>query len=388
MNTFDQILNRKESGSVKWDFMQQKLGLSETDLLPMWVSDYDFKAPQVVLDALQQRVEHGIFGYAERDDAYYQATMDWYQSQHDTHIEREWITTVHGVLPGLAMALQMLTEKGDGIVMQSPGYGSFRKIIEFNDRLVVENPLKETEGKYQLDFDHLESCFANGAKAMIFCNPHNPTGRVWSESEMIKVAELCELYQVWLLSDEIWGDLVVGDAQYYSALRLPKALTQRLIVATAASKTFGLSSLRISNFMIPDELLRARFIRRLDAHGMDVFNSLSMSAATIAYQECSGWLIDLKNYLRSNIAKLEQFIQTELPEVKFVVPQAGYLTWLDCRALKLTDTELEQKFVTAKLVPSMGIAFGKEGSGFVRLNLGCPSASLDIALMRLKKALS
>lgn len=387
MNAFDQILNRKESGSVKWDFMQQKLGLTGTDLLPMWVSDYDFKAPQVVLDALHQRVEHGIFGYAERDDAYYQATIDWYLNQHDTHIQRDWITTVHGVLPGLAMALQMLTEKGDGIVMQSPGYGSFRKIIELNDRVVVENPLAETKGEYQLDFDHLESCFANGAKAMLLCNPHNPTGRVWSESEITKVAELCEQYQVWLLSDEIWGDLVVGDEQYYSALRLPQALTKRLIVATAASKTFGLSSLRISNFMIPDESLRTQFIRRLDAHGMDVFNSLSMSAATVAYQECSGWLTELKDYLRANIVKLEQFLQAELPEVKFTAPQAGYLAWLDCRALNLTDAELEQKFVAAGLVPSMGIAFGKEGCGFVRLNLGCPVSTLEQAMQRLKQAL-
>ncbi|EIO4563040.1 pyridoxal phosphate-dependent aminotransferase [Vibrio parahaemolyticus] len=388
MNAFDQILNRKESGSVKWDFIQQKLGVTGTDLLPMWVSDYDFKAPQVVLEALQQRIEHGIFGYAERNDAYYQAIINWYQSQHNTHIMREWITTVHGVLPGLAMALQMLTEKGDHVVIQSPGYGSFRKIIEFNDRVVVENPLTENEGNYQLDFEHLESCFANGAKAMIFCNPHNPTGRVWSESEVTKVAELCEQYQVWLLSDEIWGDLVVGETKYHSVLRLPQTLTQRLIVATAASKTFGLSSLRISNFIIPSIPLRAQFTRRLDAHGMDVFNSLSMSAATIAYQECSDWLADLKNYLRANIAKLELFVQTELPEVKFITPQAGYLAWLDCRALNLTDAELEQKFVSAGVVPSMGIAFGKEGAGFVRLNLGCPASTLDKALVRVQQALS
>lgn len=388
MNDFDQIPNRKNSGSLKWDFIQQKLGVVGTDLLPMWVSDYDFKAPPVVLDTLKQRVEHGIFGYAERDDAYYQATIDWYHNQHDTHVKREWITTVHGVLPGLAIALQMLTNKGDSIVIQSPGYGSFRKIIEFNDRILVENPLTETECDYQLDFDHLESCFAKGAKAMIFCNPHNPTGRVWSESEITKVAKLCEQYQVWLLSDEIWGDLVVSDTQYYSALRLPKALSQRLIVATAASKTFGLSSLRISNFMIPNESLRAQFVRRLDAHGMDVFNSLSMRAATIAYQECSGWLNELKNYLRSNIITLEQFVQTKLPKIKFLAPQAGYLAWLDCRGLNLTDAELEQRFITAGLIPSMGISFGKEGSGFVRLNLGCPAGTLDTALLRMQQALS
>ncbi|KAB7668760.1 MalY/PatB family protein [Plesiomonas shigelloides] len=388
MHIFDQVLNRKDSGSLKWDFMQQKLGFAGPDLLPMWVSDYDFQAPHAVLNALQKRVTHGVFGYAEREDAYYQAIIDWYRNQHTTLVKREWITTVHGVLPGLSIALQMLTEKGDGIVMQSPGYGSFRKIIELNERIVIENPLIEIDGEYKLDFDHLEACFTNGAKAMIFCNPHNPTGRVWSESEVMKVAELCEQFQVFLLSDEIWGDLVLGNAQHYSALRLPPSLTQRLIVATAASKTFGLSSLRISNFMIPNDVIRMQFIRRLDAHGMDVFNCLSMTAATIAYQECSYWLKELKEYLQTNISQLATFIQSDLPELKFIAPQAGYLAWLDCRAMGLTDAELEQRFISAGLVPSMGIAFGKEGTGFVRLNLGCPSEVLSEALVRIQKALS
>lgn len=386
--SFDCIHNRCNTGSLKWDFMKEKLGLDGTDRLPMWVSDYDFQAPPQVLEALHNRIDHGIFGYAERNDDYYQAIITWYQEQHHIQIEKEWITTVHGVLPGLSMAIQLLTETNDKVVMQTPGYGSFRKIVEFNDRVLVENPLLEQQGTYSLDLVHLESCFQQGAKVMIFCNPHNPVGKAWSKEEITAVAELCHQYDAWLLSDEIWGDLAMGDNTYHSALSLPDALQQKLIVATAASKTFGLSSVRISNFMIPNQELKTRLVRRLDAHGMDVYNSLAMCAATAAYQTSAPWLNELKTYLQENISTLSHFIQTELPELNFTPPEAGYLAWVDCRGLGLTDKELELKLVDAGIVPSMGIAFGSEGSGFIRLNLGCPREVLVQAMQRIKVALS
>lgn len=386
--SFDCIHNRCNTGSLKWDFMKEKLGLDGTDRLPMWVSDYDFQAPPQVLEALHNRIDHGIFGYAERNDDYYQAIITWYQEQHHIQIEKEWITTVHGVLPGLSMAIQLLTETNDKVVMQTPGYGSFRKIVEFNDRVLVENPLLEQQGSYSLDLVHLESCFQQGAKVMIFCNPHNPVGKAWSKEEITAVAELCHQYDVWLLSDEIWGDLAMGDNTYHSALSLPENLQQKLIVATAASKTFGLSSVRISNFMIPNQELKTRLVRRLDAHGMDVYNSLAMCAATAAYQTSAPWLNELKTYLQENISTLSRFIQTELPELNFTPPEAGYLAWVDCRGLGLTDKELELKLVEAGIVPSMGIAFGSEGSGFIRLNLGCPREVLVQAMQRIKIALS
>ncbi|MGF1815555.1 MalY/PatB family protein [Vibrio splendidus] len=387
MNSFDNTINRRNTGSVKWDFMEQKLGLEGSDLLPMWVSDYDFQAPQQVLNRLAQDISHGIFGYSERQDDYYRAVIDWFKSQHNTEIEKEWITTIHGVLPGIAMALQMLTQVNDQIVIQSPGYGSFRKIIELNDRRVLNNPLIESDGHYQLDFAHLEDCFASGAKALIFCNPHNPTGRAWNEQEITQVAELCKKHDVWLISDEIWSDLTLAPNVFHSTLKLPSSLTDKLIVATAASKTFGLSSLRISNFIIPNLQLKDQFVRRLDAHGMDCFNSLSMSAATTAYQECETWLTDLKHYLQDNIETLNGFIKAELPHIRFTKPEATYLAWLDCRAMKLSDAELERKLIAAGIVPSMGCAFGEEGSGFIRLNLGCPEKVLSDALVRLKAAL-
>ena len=386
--SFDCIHNRCNTGSLKWDFMKEKLGLDGTDRLPMWVSDYDFQAPPQVLEALHNRIDHGIFGYAERNEDYYQAIITWYQEQHHIQIEKEWITTVHGVLPGLSMAIQLLTETNDKVVMQTPGYGSFRKIVEFNDRVLVKNPLLEQQGTYSLDLVHLESCFQQGAKVMIFCNPHNPVGKAWSKEEITAVAELCHQYDVWLLSDEIWGDLAMRDNIYHSALSLPEKLQQKLIVATAASKTFGLSSVRISNFMIPNQELKARLVRRLDAHGMDVYNSLAMCAATAAYQTSAPWLNELKTYLQENINTLSRFIETELPELSFTPPEAGYLAWVDCRALGLTDKELELKLVDAGIVPSMGIAFGSEGSGFIRLNLGCPREVLIQAMQRISVALN
>ncbi|WP_023603210.1 MalY/PatB family protein [Aliivibrio logei] len=386
--SFDCIHNRCNTGSLKWDFMKEKLGLDGTGRLPMWVSDYDFQAPPLVLEALHNRIDHGIFGYAERNDDYYQAIITWYQEQHHIQIEKEWITTVHGVLPGLSMAIQLLTETNDKVVMQTPGYGSFRKIVEFNDRVLVENPLLEQQGTYSLDLTHLESCFKQGAKVMIFCNPHNPVGKAWSKEEITAVAELCHQYDVWLLSDEIWGDLAMGDNTYHSALSLPEELQQKLIVATAASKTFGLSSVRISNFMIPNQELKARLVRRLDAHGMDVYNSLAMCAATAAYQTSAPWLNELKTYLQENITTLATFIESELPELSFTPPEAGYLAWVDCRSLGLTDKELELKLVEAGIVPSMGIAFGNEGSGFIRLNLGCPHEVLIQAIQRINVALN
>ncbi|WP_155672379.1 MalY/PatB family protein [Aliivibrio fischeri] len=386
--SFDCIHNRCNTGSLKWDFMKEKLGLDGTDRLPMWVSDYDFQAPPHVLEALHNRIDHGIFGYAERNDDYYQAVINWYQEQHNIGIKKEWITTVHGVLPGLSMAIQLLTNTNDKVVMQTPGYGSFRKIVEFNDRVLVENPLIEQQGNYTIDLAHLESCFQQGAKVMIFCNPHNPVGKAWSKEEITAVAELCHQYDVWLLSDEIWGDLAMGDNTYHSALSLPENLQQKLIVATAASKTFGLSSVRISNFMIPNQELKARLVRRLDAHGMDVYNSLAMCAATAAYQTSAPWLNELKTYLQENITTLATFIESELPKLSFTPPQAGYLAWVDCRSLGLTDKDLEFKLVEAGIVPSMGIAFGSEGSGFIRLNLGCPREVLIQAMQRIKVALS
>jgi len=387
-NDFNQIIDRHNTNSVKWDFVSEKLGLNGDNLLPMWVSDYDFAAPEAVTSALHQRVDHGVFGYSERDNNYFQAVIEWFHSQHDVQIKPEWLATIDGVLPGIAMLLQNLTQVGDGIVIQTPGYGSFNKIVELNQRVIIENPLTEQDGRYEMDLVQLEECFKSGAKMMILCNPHNPVGRAWGYQDIEAVATLCDQYGVWLISDEIWSDLAMPNHTFCSALRLPEALSERLIVATAASKTFGLSSLRISNFVIQNSEVKRQFETRMDAHGMDVSNCLSMSAATAAYRHCAPWLDELKAYLQGNIDQLSEFLAQELPQVTMSKPEAGYLAWIDCRALGLRDKEIEERCHAQGLIPSMGISFGKQGSGFIRLNLGCPQERLIDACLRLKAALN
>lgn len=384
---FNQVINRHNTGSVKWDFIEHYLQLDGSDLLPMWVSDFDFKCPPEVQNALHSRVDHGIFGYSERDDHYYQAAMDWFSKRHNLQLKREWFTSVEGVVPGLALLIQMLSNPGDAVVIQGPYYGSFAKIITMNGRNVVENPLTESPQGYQFDYAQLESCFRQYTPPLLLlCNPHNPTGRCWTHDELTRLMTLCRAHGVTVISDEIWADLLLPGQAFTSVLHLDKDCLEHVIAATAASKTFGLSSLRISNFLIPNARMRGAFIDRLNAHGLDVFNALSMTAATAAYQHGEAWLNDLQRYLAENRRWFEQALSYAAPWCKMTRAEGTYLAWLDCRALGLNDDALQQALIhTSKIAPSMGRSFGSQGKGFIRINLGCPRQYLEDAIRGLAK---
>lgn len=384
---FNQVINRHNTGSVKWDFIEHYLQLDGSDLLPMWVSDFDFKCPPEVQNALHSRVDHGIFGYSERDDHYYQAAMDWFSKRHNLQLKREWFTSVEGVVPGLALLIQMLSNPGDAVVIQGPYYGSFAKIITMNGRNVIENPLTESPQGYQFDYAQLESCFRQYTPPLLLlCNPHNPTGRCWTHDELTRLMTLCRAHGVTVISDEIWADLLLPGQAFTSVLHLDKDCLEHVIAATAASKTFGLSSLRISNFLIPNARMRGAFIDRLNAHGLDVFNALSMTAATAAYQHGEAWLNDLQRYLAENRRWFEQALSYAAPWCKMTRAEGTYLAWLDCRALGLNDDALQQALIhTSKIAPSMGRSFGSQGKGFIRINLGCPRQYLEDAIRGLAK---
>lgn len=384
---FNQVINRHNTGSVKWDFIEHYLQLDGSDLLPMWVSDFDFKCPPEVQNALHSRVDHGIFGYSERDDHYYKAAMDWFSKRHNLQLKREWFTSVEGVVPGLALLIQMLSNPGDAVVIQGPYYGSFAKIITMNGRNVIENPLTESPQGYQFDFAQLESCFRQHTPPLLLlCNPHNPTGRCWTHDELTQLMTLCRAHGVTVISDEIWADLLLPGQAFTSVLHLDKDCQEQVIAATAASKTFGLSSLRISNFLIPNARMRGAFIDRLNAHGLDVFNALSMTAATAAYQHGEAWLDDLQRYLADNRRWFEQALSYAAPWCKMTRAEGTYLAWLDCRALGLDDDALQQALIhTSKIAPSMGRSFGPQGKGFIRINLGCPRQYLEDAIRGLAK---
>ncbi|CAI1172658.1 MalY/PatB family protein [Serratia entomophila] len=384
---FNQVVNRHNTGSVKWDFIERYLQLDGSDLLPMWVSDFDFPCPAEVQQALHSRVEHGIFGYSERDAQYYQAVMDWFSNRHNLQLKREWFTSIEGVVPGLAILIQLLSKPGDAVVVQGPYYGSFAKIITMNGREVIENPLTESLQGYQFDFDHLEACFEQQKPPLLLlCNPHNPTGRCWTHSELTQLMTLCRTHGVTVISDEIWADLLLPGQTFTSVLHLDAALHDHVISATSASKTFGLSSLRISNFLIPNAATRNAFIDRLNAHGLDVFNALSMTAATAAYQHGEAWLDDLLRYLAENRRWFEQALAYAAPWCKMTRAEGTYLAWLDCRALDLEDDALQQALIhESKIAPSMGNSFGLQGNGFIRINLGCPRQYLEDAIRGLAK---
>lgn len=343
--------------------------------------------PPEVQNALHSRVDHGIFGYSERDDHYYQAAIDWFSKRHNLQLKREWFTSVEGVVPGLALLIQMLSNPGDAVVIQGPYYGSFAKIITMNGRNVIENPLTESPQGYQFDFAQLESCFRQHTPPLLLlCNPHNPTGRCWTHDELTQLMTLCRAHGVTVISDEIWADLLLPGHAFTSVLHLDKDCLEHVIAATAASKTFGLSSLRISNFLIPNARMRGAFIDRLNAHGLDVFNALSMTAATAAYQHGEAWLDDLQRYLADNRRWFEQALGYAAPWCKMTRAEGTYLAWLDCRALGLDDDALQQALIhTSKIAPSMGRSFGPQGKGFIRINLGCPRQYLEDAIRGLAK---
>lgn len=385
---FDQVIDRHHTGSLKWDFVQRFIGSEGDGLLPMWVSDYDFLSPPDVRAALYQRTEHGVFGYSERTADYFEAVTDWFQARHRLFIQPEWICSCEGVVPGLSLLVQALSQPGDAVVVQGPYYGSFNKIISLNGRCLIENPLQaETEKGYVMDLGHLEDVFrAHRPPLMILCNPHNPTGRCWSADELTQLMFLCEQYDVTVLSDEIWADLLLPGTRFISVLSLGERWHPRIVAATSASKTFGLSSLRISNFLIPDSLLRETFNTRLDAHGMDVFNAMSMTAATTAYRHSGPWLDALLVYLAENRRWFEYQAREYLPWCRITPAQATYLLWLDCRALRMDDDTLREAVIReAGIAPSMGTGFGPSGSGFIRLNLGCPREYLRQALSGLRR---
>ncbi|WP_387691816.1 MalY/PatB family protein [Photorhabdus sp. RM71S] len=379
---FNQIIDRHNTGSVKWDFLDRYLQLSQTDLLPMWISDFDFQCSEKIQQALHTRVNHGIFGYSERDDHYYQATIDWFSKRHQLTLHRDWFTSIEGVIPGLALLIQMLSKPGEGVVVQGPYYASFAKIITMNGRMVIENPLLESPEGYKIDYNHLEQMLEqHRPPLLLLCNPHNPTGRCWDRDELTRLLTLCKKYGVTVISDEIWADLILPGKTFTSVLHLGNEWHSNVIAATSASKTFGLSSLRISNFLIPNPELRHAFKARLDAHGLDVFNALSMTAATAAYQHGDVWLDELQHYLAENRCWFGQALTSAVPWCRMTKAEGTYLAWLDCRDLGLDDDTLQRALLQkAKIVVSMGWSFGNKGEGFIRVNLGFPREYLEKAI--------
>lgn len=382
---FHQPIERINTDSFKWDDLKRIFGVS--DVLPMWVADMDFAAPDSVISALNSRVEHGVFGYTMQSDAYNQAVAHWMKSRHRWSIDKEWIVFCPGVVPALSFIVQAFTEPGDKVAIQTPVYPPFYSVVTDHGRELVQNPLKEQDGYYTMDLEALEQSLDDQVKLFILCSPHNPVGRVWRREELEAVAKLCMERGILMVSDEIHADLVYEEGTHIPFASLSEEIQENCIICTAPSKTFNIAGLNTSNIIIPNDSIRRRFKKTLELYHVNSISTLGSAATQAAYNDGKAWLDEALVYMKANMEYVSQYLGEHIPEIKTRVPEATYLMWLDFRALQMSPDDLEQFLLNkAKLALNKGSAFGKEGEGFMRLNIACSRSLVEEAMKRLDQA--
>ena len=383
---FDEIIDRKNTNSIKYDFALRR-GKPE-NLLPLWVADMDFKVCEKVLEALHERVDHGIFGYSEVQEEYFEAVRDWMETKHHWKVESSWLVKTPGVVFALAMAVQAFTDPGDGVMIQKPVYYPFSEVIKDNGRSIVDNTLYLGEdGRYHMDLEDFErKAEQYHIKLFLLCNPHNPVGRAWTREELERLGEICIRRDIIVVSDEIHQDFVFkGEHLVFAGLS--EELKNRTITCTSPSKTFNLAGLQISNIFIASQQLRRRFRRQVGASGYSQLNTLGLTACEAAYRYGGEWHHQLMEYLRGNIAYVQRFLKEKIPAISFIEPEGTYLVWLDLRRLGLTEEEREDLIIKkAGLWLDSGAMFGPAGEGFERINIACPLSVLIQAMESLKLA--
>lgn len=409
---FDKITNRKGTNCLKYDFAVERG--KPADVLPLWVADMDFPVSEEISKSLHAAVEHGIYGYTQPKDAYYNAVMNWMERKHNWKTKREWIVKTPGVVFALGAAVKAFTDPGDAILIQNPVYYPFTNIIRDNNRKVVDNTLVyhlvtertvvpvttddaseqqinnvgTVSPAYQIDFEDFERKIEQEhVKLFILCNPHNPVGRVWTVEELQKLGEICLRHHVIVVSDEIHNDFVYPGYEHTVFANVDPRFAEFTLTCTSPSKTFNLAGLQISNIFIPNENLRKAFKTEIDRTGYDEPNALGVVACEAAYRAGEDWLEQLRAYLLKNLNFLRDFLQEKIPQIHLVEPEGTYLVWLDCSELGITGKELDQFIVDkAGLWLDGGSMFGPSGAAFQRVNIACPQATLELALNKLKEA--
>jgi cystathionine beta-lyase len=375
-------INREGTYTTKCDGAKKKFGTD--DLLPLWVADMDLASPQCVRDAMQKRASHPIYGYTNYPETYYISIQNWMQKRFDWTIEKEWIVPCYGVVPSLNFAITAYSEEGDGIIVQTPLYPPFVNSIDDKNRVVLDNRLVYDEGQYSIDFEDFE-VKAKKAKLFLLCSPHNPTSRAWSKEELERIVKICLAHNVLIISDEIHADVVYEKVHH--AIGTFEKMMQHCVVLNAPSKTFNVAGLNTSYAIIPNHKIRQAYSVEQNKSGITNGNPFGIEALMSAYNGGEVWLEDLKLSLSENIAYVTAFLEKEQIPIVPVKTEATFLMWLDCKGLKLNQKELVSFFVTsAKLGLNNGMDFGKEGEGFMRLNVGTSKAVLQEAMQRLLKA--
>lgn len=377
----DDVVNRKDTHCLKWDTLEH-----EKDL-PLWVADMDFKSPKAVIDALQERVAHGIYGYNGDLEEYYVSIINWMKKRHGWLVEKDWIVHTPGVVTAIAIAIQAFTLPGDEVIVQPPVYFPFFSSVLHNGRQLVKNSLIFDGEKYQMDFEDLENKVKKKrAKLLILCSPHNPVGRVWTKEELRTLGELCVKHNVKIISDEIHSDLIYRNYNHTPFASLSKAFAEQSIVCTAPSKTFNVAGIENANIIIVNKEMRRDYTSVLYSNGLKSPNTFGIVALKAAYAHGEKWLEAVMDYIEENFKYLNEFLMENLPEVKVNTPEGTFLVWLDFSKVITEYTELESKLKEeAHVILNQGYTFGKEGEGYVRINLACSRKILEEALNRIVK---
>jgi cystathionine beta-lyase len=356
----------------------------------MWVADMDFLCPAPVVDALIARAQHGIYGYTAPAQDFYQSIVRWMQRRHGWDIKPEWICITPGVVPALNLLVRAFVSAGDRVLIQPPVYYPFYGAIENNSAEIALNPLVYEGGRYRMDFVDLEAKTRDPrVKLAILCSPHNPVGRVWTREELVRFGEICIDNDVLVVSDEIHGDLIYPGYVFTPLAKISDAFAQNNAVCTAPSKTFNLAGLQTSCIIIPNQELRMRFQRTLQANGLFGINIFGMVALQAAYDQGDEWLEQVLDYIKGNLEYLEQFVAEHIPQLTVIRPEGTYLVWIDCRNLQLDKWELKRLMLEeARVYLDEGFIFGPEGEGFERINIACPRTVLVEARDRIRQAIS
>lgn len=383
---FDQIIDRRGTHSMKWDMMQDRYGVAPEDGIAMWVADMDFAAPDAVQDALRAAVDHGVYGYFGDDAAYRAAICWWMENRHGWQVEPGHIFTTHGLVNAVGLCLQTWTQPGDGVVLFTPVYHAFARTIHAAGRRVVECPLALVEGQYQMDLDAAATALDASTRMVILCSPHNPGGRVWTAQELRALADFCVAHDLLLVSDEIHHDLLMPGQRHIPMPLAAPDISDRLVMLTAASKTFNLAGMHCGNVIIADPALRRDFAATLMALGISP-NSFGLHAVTAAYSpEGAKWVDALCAYLDEN-RKLFDAGVNAIPGLASMPLQATYLAWVDFSGTGMDPSEFTARVERdAQIAVNHGPTFGTGGTQYLRFNLGAPRAVIEDAVARLRRA--
>ena len=378
--TFDKIISRRGTNSYKWDSAPDK------ETLPMWVADMDFQTAPPIINALQRRVAHGIFGYTHVPDAYFDAVINWFHRRHGWEINREWFIYTSGVVPAVSAVIKALAVPGDKVIIQTPVYNCFFSSIRNNGCEIVSNPLIYRDNTYYIDYEDLEEKAADkDTKLMLLCNPHNPAGRVWTKEELLRIGEICIRNGVIVVSDEIHCELVFPGHVYTPFASISETFLQHSVTCFSPSKAFNIAGLQIANIISADKEWLKRIDRAININETCDVNPFGVEATIAAYNESEEWLLQLLDYLKNNYDCMADFCRKNLPGLSITKLEGTYLVWMDCHSLNIPSDVLEQRLMDeAKLWLNSGTHYGAEGEGFMRWNIACPRQLLLDGLNRFR----